>query len=143
MKARILIVDDELEIRELLSRHFRYLGYEVATAYDGEDALAKMEEMRIEVVISDIRMPRMDGVMLLEHVRREFPMVRVVMMTGYVAQEAILACMREGAETCVFKPLEDLSEMEKAVGHAVWSIQRWWQILNGLRSMRPAAGGDV
>lgn len=140
MKARLLVVDDEVEIRELLSRHFRYLGYEVVVAQDGVDALEKMEQSRIDVVISDIRMPRMDGVALLERLRREYPMVRIVMMTGYVAQEAILACMREGAETCIFKPLEDLSEMEAAVDHAVTTIRRWWVILSDLRQR---TGSDV
>ena len=139
MKARIMIVDDEREIRELLSRHFRYLGYDVTLASDGMDALAKMEDERVDIVISDIKMPRMDGVMLLERLRREYPMVRVIMMTGYVVQEAILACMREGAETCIFKPLEDLTEMEKAVSQATHTIQRWWEILGELRAMKTGA----
>lgn len=137
MKGRLLIVDDEKEIREFLSRHFRYEGYEVQVAKDGVDALERLEESRIDVVISDIRMPRMDGVMLLERVRREYPMVRVIMMTGHVAQEALLACMREGAETCIFKPLEDLSEMERAVEAAVGVLRRWWQILAELKSAQP------
>lgn len=141
MKARLLIVDDEAEIRELLSRHFRYLGYEVSLAINGEDALDKMESERVDVVVSDIKMPRMDGVMLLERLRREYPMVRVIMMTGHVAQEAILACMREGAETCIFKPLEDLSELENSVQNAVSTLQRWWQILGDLRS-RAGAQAD-
>lgn len=142
MKARILIVDDEREIRELLSRHFRYLGYEVSLACDGLDALAQMEDARVDIVISDIKMPRMDGVMLLERLRREYPMVRVIMMTGHVVQEAILACMREGAETCIFKPLQDLTEMEQAVSQAVQTIQRWWEILGELRALKAGASSD-
>ncbi|MDD9942507.1 MAG: response regulator [Myxococcales bacterium] len=141
MKGRILVVDDEREIRDFLSRHLRYCGYEVETACDGVEALEKLEQVRVDVMVSDIRMPRMDGVMLLEHVRREFPMVRTIMITGYVAQEAILACMREGAETCVFKPLEDLSELEDAVEAAVSVIRKWWQILGNLRSVRPDQSG--
>lgn len=142
MKARLLIVDDEREIRELLSRHLRYLGYDVETAGDGIEALARMEESRIDVVVSDIKMPRMDGVMLLERVRKEYPMVRVIMMTGHVAQQAILACMREGAETCVFKPLQDMSEIEDAVLAAVRTVQRWWKILTELQALKTRSGSD-
>lgn len=135
MKVRMLIVDDEQEIRESLQRHFRYLGYDVDVACDGVDALKKMEEARIDVVLSDIKMPNMDGVMLLERVRREYPMVRMIMMTGYVAQRAILSCMRYGAETCIFKPLEDLTLLEEAVETSVKTIQRWWEILGELRAL--------
>lgn len=135
MNIRILIVDDELDIRESLSRHFRYMGYQVETAEDGGDALRRLEELRIDLIISDIKMPHIDGVMLLERVRKEYPMVRVIMMTGHVAQESILTCMREGAETCIFKPFEDMALMEAAVEAAVATIRRWWEILGELRAL--------
>lgn len=135
MKIQLLIVDDEEEIRDALSRHFRYLGYAVEVAEDGEAALGKMQELRVDIVISDIRMPKMDGVMLLERIRHEHPTTRVIMMTGQVAQAAVLACMQEGAETCVFKPFEDMTELESAVSTSVATVKRWWKILAELRNL--------
>ena len=74
MKARLLIVDDEIEICEMLSRHFRYLGFHVDTASDGIEALEKLAKARTEVVISDIVMPQMDGVELLRTIRQQYRM---------------------------------------------------------------------
>ena len=137
MKARLLIVDDEAGVREMLSRHFRFLGYQVDTASDGNEALRKLAEARTEVVISDIVMPEMDGVELLRAIRRQYPMTHVIMVTGYVTLENALACMRHGADTCIFKPLEDLAELEEAVVLAVGSLKQWQEKLQGLVAMKP------
>lgn len=136
MKPALLIVDDEAAIRELLQRHFRYLGYDVATAENGVAALEALADRRTDIVISDIRMPEMDGVTLLERIRADYPMVRVIMITGFVTQESILACMRAGAETCIFKPVVDLEVLEQAVETSVKIIKHWWRILAELRGRR-------
>lgn len=135
MNAKILIVDDESEIREFLQRHLRYLGHQVDTAEDGEQAVTKLSDDRFDLVVTDINMPRMNGLELLKRVRADFPTVRVIVMTGYVSQSSILACMRRGAEDCIFKPIEDLTEMEGAVRRAVEKVERWWNILGLLRGM--------
>ena len=129
MKPQLLVVDDETEISDLLRRHFGYLGYEVTTADNGVRALRVLESKRMDIVISDIRMPGMNGIDLLESIRSEYPMIRVIMITGYVTQENILACMRLGAEACIFKPLEDLEELEGVVANTWKQIQRWWRVL--------------
>ncbi|MFP4175661.1 MAG: response regulator [Planctomycetota bacterium] len=137
MKGRLLIVDDEREIREMLSRHFRMLDYEVLTAGDGFEALDQLSENRIDVVISDIKMPRMNGTDLLKKIKSQYPMVRVIMITGYVTLENALACMRRQADTCIFKPLNDLTELEAAVNRAMETLQRWHDKLRELRGMKP------
>ncbi len=142
MKARLLIVDDEPEICEMLSRHFRYLGFHVDTASDGIEALEKLAKARTEVVISDIVMPQMDGVELLRTIQQQYPMIHTIMITGYVTLENALACMRHGADTCVFKPLEDLTELEEAVEFAVGRLKRWHEKLRMLQAMNPAVSGD-
>jgi two-component system response regulator HydG len=139
MKTQLLIVDDEAEIRELLRRHFRYVGHEVETASNGIEALERLERVRTDVVISDIQMPGMDGVELLRRVRQEYPMTRMIMITGYVSQSSILSCMRLGAETCVFKPIESLEELDGAVSQAVRTIRRWWEILGELQGRKSVA----
>ncbi len=141
MKAQLLIVDDEVDIQELLQRRFRYAGHGVETASSGAEALEKLSQSRTDLVISDIMMPGMNGVELLRAIRHGYPMIRVIMITGQVSQSNILSCMRLGAETCVFKPFEDLGELDAAVNQAVRTIGRWWDILaqlQGKRSVPPA-----
>lgn len=139
MVVQILVVDDEAEIREMLARHFRFLGYSVDTAPNGRAAMEKLEEVRTDIVISDIMMPEMNGVELLAHIRDEYPMTHAIMITGYVNLDNAMNCMRLGADTMIFKPLEDMSELEQAVGKAVARIQHWLQLLNDLRAMKPAS----
>ena len=136
MSASILIVDDETEIREMLSRHFRYRGYEVNTAINGKDALDKLSKNKIDIIISDIMMPEINGVELLRHVRYEYPMIRSIMITGHVTLDNALACIRYGADNCIFKPLTDLSLLEQAVDEAQNKKQYWIQILKELRGMK-------
>jgi CheY-like chemotaxis protein len=139
MKVKILVVDDELEIREMIQRHFRFLGFEVGTAENGRQALDIMEGERYDVVISDIMMPVMTGPDMLREIRKQYPMVHVIMMTGYVTMDNALTCMRLGADTLIFKPLEDLEEVEQAVEKAVVHINHWLDLLKQLQSMKPAS----
>lgn len=138
MKVRILVVDDEPEIRQMVQRHFRFLGFEVETAEHGRQALEIMAGSRFDVVISDILMPVMAGTEMLREIRLQYPMVHVIMMTGYVTMDNALTCMRLGADTLVFKPLEDLEQLERAVGRAVDHISHWLDLLKELQTMKPA-----
>ncbi len=137
MKVRLLVVDDELGIQEMIQRHFRFLGFEVDCANNGEQALGIMAKARYDIVISDIMMPVMDGPDMLRVIRRLYPMTHVIMMTGYVTMDNALTCMRLGADTLVFKPLEDMGTLEKAVADAVEHIQHWLGLLKELQSMKP------
>lgn len=137
-KQTLLIVDDEEEIREALSRHFRFLGYEVMTASNGVEALEILAQEIVSIVISDIMMPIMDGVELLRVVRKEYPMVRLIIITGYVTQENVLACMRHDADTCIFKPWPDMTELEEAVHAAFERINLWRRKLHILLDMKPS-----
>lgn len=143
MKSRILIVDDEVEICYMLSRHFRYLGYEVDTAMDGLAALDKLAKSSFQVVILDIVMPKVNGVDILRTIKQQYPMIHVVMITGYVTLENALSCMRLGADTCVFKPLEDLTELQQAIANAVQSLKLWQEKLKTLQAMSPKYVGET
>ncbi len=136
MTRRILIVDDEAPIRDSLARHFRLLGMETETAMDGEDALEKLAKVPYRVVVSDIMMPRLDGMGLLRQMRKEYPMTRAIMITGYVSLENALSCMQKGADTCIFKPFQDLSELDQAVEDAFAFHERWERKLLELRGMK-------
>jgi CheY-like chemotaxis protein len=140
---RILIVDDEPDIRDALSRHFRFMGYQVDTAANGNLALEHMEKVKVDIVISDIMMPERDGIQLLREIRREYPMTHVIMMTGYVTQENVLACMRLGAQICILKPIEDMAELEDAVQIAVKALQRWKQVFIQLHKLGISGNEDT
>jgi DNA-binding NtrC family response regulator len=136
--GRILIVDDEENISDLLKRHFTFLGHEISTACNGTEAKEMLSESVYDLIISDIVMPEMNGVELLQHVREEYPMIRVIMMTGYVTLTNLLSCMANQADTVVFKPFEDLEEMEIAVNTSLKNIHNWKNKLKQLQGMKPS-----
>lgn len=132
MSLKLLIVDDEQEIREMLSRHFRLLGISNSTASNGKEALNYLASNSVDIVISDIRMPEMDGVELCRQLRKDFPLVRIILMTGQVNLESALACLRQGVDDCLFKPFEDLKLLEEAVDRSKSILDRWKKVLNKL-----------
>lgn len=136
MSINLLIVDDEEEIRDMLARHFMLLDYDVDKAGNGREAIDILERKRIDIVVTDLLMPEMNGIDLLEYIKEEAPMVHAIAITGYVTLENALSCMRLGADTIVFKPLEDLSELEDAVKGAEEKMRTWQQKLRELRGMR-------
>ena len=138
MKIRILLVDDEEMIIQMLSRHFRLKGYEIYTAKNGKEALEKLEEVKIDIIISDIKMPYLSGIDLLRSVRRHYPMIHVIMITGHVTLDNVLACMRLGADSCIFKPFADFSELDEAVNYAMKNIKQWLVVLNTLAGRKKA-----
>ncbi len=143
MNGRILIVDDEEDIRKSLSRRYMLEGHEVECAENGQVALAKLAEQKFHVVVSDIIMPVMNGVDLLRHIKIEYPMTRVIMITGYVTLENALACLRHGADTCIFKPFESMEELDTAIANAISYLEHWNRKLRDLQSIKPQARADV
>ncbi|MCG8473482.1 MAG: response regulator [Desulfobacterales bacterium] len=136
----ILVVDDEADIRKMISRHFRFIGYDVIdSASNGKEALDILAAQRVEVVISDIQMPVMNGLDLLRTIRREYPMVHVIIITGYVTIDNLLSALKLGADTCVFKPIEEMGELEDAVSAAVASLRSWQVKMKTLLGMRASA----
>jgi CheY-like chemotaxis protein len=136
MTVRLLIVDDEAVIRVLLQRHFVANGYMVETAANGIEALQRLADAKYDIVISDLLMPEMDGHELLGRIRDEYPLVRVIVMTGAVSIDNMLACLREGAFTFVTKPLTDLAPLSDAVHVAAWIVQGWLEQLTLLQRMK-------
>lgn len=135
-KANILIVDDEKEIRRMLSRHFRFQGYNVLEAENGVKALEVLGKQRIEVVITDMMMPEMNGEELLRRIRADYPMAQRIVITGYVKLEYLFSALKYGAATCVFKPLNDMSELEEAVEASVKHLQRWQKKIKEVKSLQ-------
>lgn len=131
----VLVVDDEQGIRDMLARHLRFVGYEVLRAADGRQALEVLERHCVDVVVTDLVMPEMDGVSLMRALREGYPTVPFIAITGHVELRHLLTAMRLGAEDCLFKPLRDLSELEDAIARLVARNRRWQRKLAQLRSV--------
>jgi DNA-binding NtrC family response regulator len=102
---RVMFVDDEEGVRQSWDRLLRERGFAVSTAEDGAGAQARLEEEPADVVVADLRMPRVDGLQLLEWVRREQPETRFILVTGY-GSEAVEQRARElGAFDYLSKPV--------------------------------------
>jgi len=108
--GRILVVDDTEIIRTTLDDYFAILGYDVVTASDGEDALNKFVPGEFDCIISDLMMPKVDGLELLKKVKLQDKKVMFLMMTGYPSIDNAVNAMKHGAYDYVTKPIamEDL-----------------------------------
>jgi DNA-binding NtrC family response regulator len=105
-KGRILVVDDEANAREALAELLADEGYETATASDGEKALPLLGSFEPEVVLTDLKMPGLDGLGLLERVCSELPHAACVVMTAFGTIETAVAAIKAGAENYLTKPLD-------------------------------------
>lgn len=118
VKEKILIVDDEEGIRELLSDFFRTEGYLCDTAKDGEEALKKFRNNGYDLIISDIRMPVIDGLELLKNIKKVDDLTAVIMITAVKDLNTAIEALTEGASGYVIKPFnlrEVLINVEKAL----------------------------
>jgi len=104
--ARILIVDDDEAIRELLKEFFQGLDYEISTAANGSEALAVISQHDSDCIISDYVMPDMNGLELLERLREQGKEVPFLMITGYPTIEIAVEVMKRGAYDYITKPLQ-------------------------------------
>ena len=105
--ALILIVDDEEKMRHLLSIMLERNGHQVAQACDGKDALEKIKETPFDMVITDIKMPRMNGTVLLKKITEMEIPCPVVFITAFATVESAVEAMRQGAVDYITKPFEE------------------------------------
>ena len=106
MNTSILIVDDEQEIRDSLSEVLTDEGYLTYSAENGQVALEMMEEQHFDIVISDIKMPELDGVTLLQKIKELAPDTFVILITSYGSTETAIDAMRHGAIDYILKPID-------------------------------------
>lgn len=109
-KPDILVVDDEVDFLDLFVKRFQKRGLSVSSADSGFAALQFMGENPVDVVILDVKMPRMDGIETLKEIKKRYPLVEVIMLTGHGSVESGLQGMSYGAYDYVMKPfvLDDL-----------------------------------
>lgn len=105
LRSKLLIVDDEVEICDFLKMFFEDRGFDVEVAYTGVDAIAKAAVFKPAVMLLDIKIPGMDGLEVLKRIKKEFPVIRVLMVTALETSEKINEALRLGADNYITKPL--------------------------------------
>src|SRR5262249_41545182 len=105
-RPRILVVDDEKVIRDMLADFLGMEGYIVRTAEDGTSALGELTKNHFDLVISDLKMPKMGGIALLDEIGKIAPDALTVIMTGFGTVETAIDAMKRGAYDYVLKPFK-------------------------------------
>ncbi|MEZ4403009.1 MAG: sigma-54 dependent transcriptional regulator [Kofleriaceae bacterium] len=117
--ARVLVVDDEPGLREFVGDVLRDDGHQVVEAADGRIAAGLLAEHRFELVVTDLKMPHLDGVALLRKVKAEQPEVEVIVMTAFGAVDTAVEAMKLGAFDYLQKPLGGPDELRLVVERAL------------------------
>ena len=119
---RILIVDDENGLRNSLKELLQD-SYEVETAADGEEALKLISDKSFEIVLSDLKMPKLDGLQLLEKIKEHSPLTSFILMTAQGSIEGAVAAIQAGADDYIAKPIE-FTELLHRLDHIV-ELRAW------------------
>jgi two-component system NtrC family response regulator len=122
MSSNILVVDDERNYLLILETVLEEAGYGVTALNDPEMALAFLDESEVDVVITDMKMPKVTGRDILEHVKKNYPQIPVLIMTAYGSIESAVEIMRMGAFDYITKPFAN-DELLLSVGNAVQLAQ--------------------
>ncbi|MEW5994286.1 MAG: response regulator [Candidatus Zixiibacteriota bacterium] len=117
----ILIVDDEEMMRNLLDRILSREGYQVVTAGDGVAALEVLKSRKIDIIVSDMKMPRMNGFELLKAVKQDYPDIGVIIMTAYGDTYTVKDALLLGADEYITKPFKSF-EISLIVERAYWRL---------------------
>ncbi len=129
--STILVAEDEALLRRILAGLFEEAGYHVVAASTGREALERFAESAPDLVVTDIRMPEMDGIELLERLKALDPEVLVIIMTAFSSVESAVAALRAGAHDYIVKPFVN-DDVLKAVRNAL----RQKELLGENRSLR-------
>ncbi len=136
-KFKVLIVDDDSTLRELLSETIHGMGYMVDTAENGEDALNKLKRDKYDLVVSDLKMPGMDGLKLLDHIKSLDSNILVIIITAYATLESAVKAIEKGAYDYIAKPFR-LDEFVVVVRNACEKLRLLRQRDSLLEELRGA-----
>jgi len=115
LKKRILLVDDEIELVKLVQARLQHSGYEILTAYEGAECLKLAEEEKIDLILLDILMPKMDGYETLRRIRSnpKTAKIPVIMLTAKSQMEDVARAIGLGAQEYIVKPFDYKTMLEK------------------------------
>lgn len=116
-QLKIMLVDDEERFLDTTRRLFTKKGYDILAATSGPEALAILRTEKVHVVILDLKMPGMDGLATLKRIKKLYPMVEVIMLTGHATAETAVEVLKAGAASYLMKPadIDDLIQKAKEV----------------------------
>ncbi len=130
MNINVLIVDDEVEINNTLTRFLELEDrYSIDSVTDPFEALEKVKREKIHILLSDIMMPGMSGIELLEQVKMADGLTQVIMMTAYSTIDKVVECLEKGANDYILKPFDDLEEVKMVLDITADKLSRWKQAL--------------
>ena len=118
MKKRILIADDETFVLKVLKDRFTHWGFVVETASDGEETLEKITSFKPQLLILDLKMPKLNGIEVLKQTRVRHPHISILILTASPSKSTFKTCLKSGAVDYILKPfnLENLQErIERAL----------------------------
>jgi len=115
----LLIIDDEFSIRETFSFFFQDEGYKIFTAENGETGLEIFFREKIDIVITDLKMPKKDGIEVMNAIHKKSPDTPMIVVSGAGQQEDIINALRMGAKDYITKPIEDLEMVNHVIGKAL------------------------
>jgi len=110
----ILVVDDELLIRDLLYDFFIDQGWDISLAESGEKALEILRSRKVDLVLTDLKMPVMDGLTLTSEVKQNYPEIPVVIMTGYPSVDSAVSALRQKVADYIIKPF-NINQLYKVI----------------------------
>ena len=102
----ILVVDDEEALRTVLSSELASEGYQVESAGDGDEAISIIEKKQFDLVLLDIKMPKVDGFEVLKFIKKSFPAIKVIMLTAFADLKNAIESKKLGAEDFISKPYD-------------------------------------
>jgi DNA-binding NtrC family response regulator len=132
--SHIMLVDDEEDFVEMLSLRLKEIGENVVAVYSGSACLEALEKMEIDVIILDIKMPGMDGIEALQEIKKRYPLVEVIMLTGHGTMESAVQGMKLGAFDFLFKP----ADFEELTGKLNQARQRKLDQMERIRKAEAA-----
>ena len=136
----LLFVDDDPMAHKIVASHLR--EWPLESAYSGEEALEIINEKDIQIVITDIGMPGMDGLTLLKRIKQTRPVIQVIMATSSEEVQHLLTAFAEGANDFLLKPLKK-RDVEEALENTLTKIERWKANLRKLFTIKKGEGnGD-
>ncbi|MFQ5441845.1 MAG: sigma-54-dependent transcriptional regulator [Thermodesulfobacteriota bacterium] len=149
---KVLITDDDANLRDLLEEAVKDWGFEVRVAKDGEDALERLKAERCDIVITDLKMPGMGGIKLLEKIKEYDKDILVIVITGYATIETAVKAIDAGAYDYITKPfrLDELMVIMKNAGNLLLlaeknrelndKLDRAYSEIDSLKDSMPGGG---
>lgn len=128
-QLKIMLVDDEERFLSTTKKLLSRKGYEVQTAASGSEALERLAVENIHVVILDVKMPGMDGVTTLKEIKKRFPLVEVIMLTGHATVESAVDGLKSGATDYLMKP----ADIDDLVGKAEEAFEKRQRVEEKIR----------